>query len=412
MKRIFRAEPGYIACHNLSERTEFALYGKNLEQIREWLETGAENEVIVELKKQQLITSEQETEDKKAFRELLEQCGQVQAPLRSLRLPDMMNIELTTRCPLKCPQCYCDLNTGKDIDKEVALNFITEAARLQIPYLNLSGGETLVYPHITELIQAISAHGLSSAIAISGWGFTPEKLAELTSAGVDEIYVSLNGSTEEINSRSRDGYKLAINALKILKESKFKDYYLNWVAREDNIADFPALVQLAEKYGVKGIYILTLKPDAEYHLKGAPSKESFQQLVSYLKSRTNSEFMIDVEPCYSPLRAYLQQKFFVNHNTGLTKGCGAGRHSISVDVDGNFTPCRHLLYPEKYSNIAEYWFQSKVLDQLRRVEDNREDPCNSCYLTKNCLSCRAVADKIYHNLNASDPLCPVGEKHE
>jgi pyrroloquinoline quinone biosynthesis protein E len=385
-----------------------SLAGRDLELLSNWLETGEENEVSVQLKKYGLIGTAPEAMQKNTLRGLIRKCNQGQAPLRSLRLPEMMNIELTTHCPLKCPQCYCNLNTGRDIAKEVALKFIAEAVRLQIPYLNLSGGETLVYPHLTELIREINSQGLCSAIAISGWGFTADKLEELRSAGVDEIYVSLNGSTEEVNSKSRDGFQEALNALQILRKSGFKDYFINWVAREDNIADFPHLVKLAEDLNVKGIYILALKPDAEQQLKSAPSQESFQQLASYLKIRTNPEPVIEVEPCYSPLRAYLQQKLFVNLNTGISKGCGAGRNSFSVDVEGNLTPCRHLLYPEKFASIAEYWEESKVLDQLRQVEDHREEPCKSCYLTKNCLSCRAVADKIYHNIEASDPLCPVG----
>lgn len=407
---MYRAESGYLSCYDLTENVQISLAGKNLEQLREWLETGEENEVVEELKKHRLITPEHETKEKEIFRKLLRKCTQVRAPLRSLSIPNMMNIELTTRCPLNCPQCYCELNTGKDIDKEVALKFIKEAAHLQIPYLNLSGGETLVYPHLTELLAAASCQGLSSAIAVSGWGFTTEKLQEFTRAGLDELYVSLNGSTEEVNSLSRDGYQEAIKALEILRESSFKKYFINWVAREDNIADFPQLVRLAEEMEVKGIIILALKPDSEHQLKSTPSKESFGELVTYLKNSRDKRISIDVEPCYSPLRAYLSQSFFLNHNTGLNKGCGAGRNNLSLDVDGNLTPCRHLLYPEKYGSITEYWNESKILDQLRRVEDNREEPCKSCYLTKNCLSCRAVADKISHSFNAGNSFCPVAKE--
>lgn len=104
------------------------------------------------------------------------------------------------------------------MNPDIAEKVIYEAARLKVPYLNLSGGETLVYPHLDRLLKLINELGLSSAIAISGWGFDEKRLKELKDAGVKEIYVSLNGSVEEVNSLSRDGYSQAIAALELLQK--------------------------------------------------------------------------------------------------------------------------------------------------------------------------------------------------
>ena len=56
---------------------------------------------------------------------------------------DTMNIELTTRCPLRCPQCYCTLTGGKNIDLNTAIYWIKEGASLGVKEVMLSGGETL-----------------------------------------------------------------------------------------------------------------------------------------------------------------------------------------------------------------------------------------------------------------------------
>lgn len=409
MKIIFRAEPGYIMAYNLTSKKTVQVTGQNLNQLSQWLENGYTNHFASILQEHGFISLDMPDEEKTALKQLILECYETKPPLRAMSAPEIMNIELTTRCPLRCPQCYCDLNQGQDIAKEVALKYLEEAARLKIPFINLSGGETLVYPHLNELLEFISQHGLNSAIAISGWGFDKARLEELKKAGVDGIYVSLNGSTPEINALSRDGYEMAIDSLHLLQVDGQVDYYINWVARNDNVSDFPHLVSLAQKYGAKGIVILASKPDASYVLQATLSNDNFLMLAHYLKNHNQEAMPIEVEPCFSPLRAYINNYYLFNRNIGFNKGCGAGRNAMAVDVDGNLIPCRHLLYPESFESIEDYWWQSPVLNRLRQFEDYREEPCHSCYLNNNCISCRAVADKVQKNLFSGNNYCSVRE---
>lgn len=117
-----------------------------------------------------------------------------------LQSPELINIEVTDRCPLNCPQCYCKLNNGKDIDKDTAITIIKQAASLIIKYINISGGETLLYPYLLELISICSANNILCNIAISGWNFSDTALSHLTKNRIHRIFVSLNGSTNKINS--------------------------------------------------------------------------------------------------------------------------------------------------------------------------------------------------------------------
>jgi radical SAM protein with 4Fe4S-binding SPASM domain len=412
MKKLFRAEPGYLMAYEVTSGWAVKIAGDNLTLLKEWLDTGVTNDFIQMLQKRDFLSPDRDEEVQAELKVLLSRCQEIQAPLRSMSVPELMNIELTTRCPLRCPQCYCDLHRGHDIKPEVALAYIEQAARLKIPFINLSGGETLVYPYLTELIKVISAKGLNASIAICGWGFDAARLAELKAAGVDQIYVSLNGSTSEVNAKSRDGYELAIKALQLLQADQGLNYHINWVARNDNVADFPQLVSLGRELGVNSIVILESKPDAAYVMQASLSRENFMNLADYLKKHDQQEIKIDVEPCFSPLKAYINNYYLWNRNTGVNKGCGAGRNGISVSVEGYLTPCRHLLYPEDYADIEDYWWHSGVLHTLRSFEDNREEPCKSCSLNNNCVSCRAVADKVEKNLFSGNHYCPLGVAKE
>lgn len=321
--------------------------------------------------------------------------------------PRMMNIELTTRCPLRCPQCYCDLSQGRDIDLATAKGFVRQARVLQMQQINLSGGETLVYPHLFELIECCREYGIRANVALSGYGFDAGVLRQLRSAGVGGIFISLNGSTETINRQSRDGYDLAIKALATLQQANDPDYLINWVAHRHNVEDFPALVALAESYGVKTVVVMAFKPDSRRELPSLPSREQLLVLTDFIKKYPAGPLKIVIESCFSPLRALVGQRFFVNLNQGIDKGCQAGRDSLSVNVDGKLTPCRHLEIEENNGLIAEYWRQSEVLRQLRTVEQDTRTPCRSCSYERYCLHCMAVSWKMHGELFKGNDYCEL-----
>jgi len=330
-------------------------------------------------------------------------------PKNSYAAPMQLNLELTTRCPLHCPQCYCNLNRGKDLSLDRAKDVLRQAAELGVAYINLSGGETMVYPHLYELLRECSSLGMYAAVALSGYGIDKDSLNKLIDNGAHEIYVSLNGSTEEISSITRDGYHLAINALELLSEIGFENTAVNWVAHQSNIEDFANVAMLCARLHVKKLIVMVFKPDASHSLESAPDGEQLLKLVQDIKQlrSTLPSLCIEVESCYSPLRALLGQKFLLNSNVGISKGCGAGREGASLDVDGNFTPCRHLDFPEYFDSLKDYWYKSELLQKLRFVETTPEEPCANCRYSPYCLSCLAVNAKLHNRIVKANKYCSL-----
>jgi len=246
-------------------------------------------------------------------------------PVAAFARPRLMNIELTTRCPLHCPQCYCDLSRGQDIDIDVARKFIKEAGAIGIANANLSGGETLLYPHLLELISCCRENGIKANVALSGYGFNEDVLEKMILAGIDGIYISLNGSTEAINRHSRDGYKLAVKALQILKAANFPNYAINWVAHQHNVMDFPDLLSLAAAYRVPSVVVMAFKPDSKHALPSFPDRENLLWLANFIKKHQDGPVKIVVENCFSQLKDIMGEKFFLNLNQGIEQGCKAGR---------------------------------------------------------------------------------------
>lgn len=328
------------------------------------------------------------------------------------KIPQLLNlnIELTTNCPLRCPQCYCSLTGGKNIDFDVAISRMKEAKKLGLQEVMLSGGETMCYPYLIELIQAATDMGVKTNIALSGYNFTDAAYHELVNAGVHGIFISINGSTEEINSQTRDGFHLAMSALELLKQKEFPNTTINWVMHSSNAEDFPNVLRMAEQYKVAKVTVMAVKPNSKMELNTVPSKDQMLMVRDIIREyRGNTK--IRIESCFSPMLALVgETKFLGNLNTGRFRGCGAGKWNMSVSVDGLLSPCRHLEYYENFATAKEYWENSEVLKRLREMDQEPPaEPCGSCHFMKYCRHCAAINSKLEGKLYRGNKYCPLAE---
>jgi radical SAM protein with 4Fe4S-binding SPASM domain len=323
-------------------------------------------------------------------------------PSRSLSMPWQINVALTTRCPLNCPQCYVKADEARDIDWAVLAAYVAEAAALKMHELNLSGGEPLSYPRLAEAVRLATAAGLGTAVATSGVGLTAALAKELAASGLGSLWLSLNGSREEIHALSRTCFRETLTAAALLK-SLGLPFYINWVARQDNAGDFPALAAKARDLGAKGIVVLVLKPDSRHNAGAVLTGEAFFRLAAFLRDYDDPAMPIEVESCYSAMRLAVHGEW----TTGIEAGCSAGRDTVAIDVAGRLRPCPHLDSAEAGVTIAEYWRRSPALAALRATEETIGAPCRGCGHLPFCRPCRAKAAKVYGDPAAGDRQCPV-----
>ena len=111
-----------------------------------------------------------------------------------------------------------------------------EAKTVGVRKILFSGGEPLFYPWIKEAIKLVKKLEMELYISTGGVEIQDELYDIMTQ--LDALYISLNGSTEEVNQKSRDGFKAAKRMLFEAKKRGIKTR-INWVARRDNVEDFP-----------------------------------------------------------------------------------------------------------------------------------------------------------------------------
>ena len=287
-----------------------------------------------------------------------------------------MNLELTSQCPFSCPQCYVPKVSGvRELSLVQALQWIGEAARLGIHYVNMSGGETLCYPHLPQLIRACADEGMEVSVSLSGALASPERLQPLVKSKVTGIFVSLNGSTEKINRFTREGYREAIRTLDALQDRGNAHLGVNFVLHGSNVHDLPAMLRLCEEKGVEVLVILQTKPDAAGSLWDVPDAAQLRSAAATIR-RYQGRVAVIVDHCYYELRKYLPEAGQYDA-AGAGCGCGAGQTQICINADGLLTPCRHLDIPETWKSIEDYLSCSPVLREIREhvAEQPSWRPC-------------------------------------
>lgn len=124
--------------------------------------------------------------------------------------PVTIDCALTRRCSYKCVYCYGQLqhNEEKEITREVALNFLTDAAEVGVKAISfVSDGESTCSPHLYEAITHGKAVGLDMALGTNGYLLRRERLAEILpaltylrfniSAGEPARYAEIHGVHEK-----------------------------------------------------------------------------------------------------------------------------------------------------------------------------------------------------------------------
>ena len=279
-----------------------------------------------------------------------------------------INLELTNVCPYRCPQCYVPFG-GEDrfLPREKALYWIAEADRNRIRYVNMSGGETLCYPHLEELISECARRGMKASVSLSGAFASMERLHALHGAGISSICISLNGSTQEINDRTRQGFAEAMAALDCLREMQECTALVNFVMHGSNADDLPDMLRLLEQYRVHALVILGTMPSADGKPLDPPSPTQIRSAARVLAQYQGPVGWM-VNSCFHELRSLLPGENKLDAE-GQVLGCTAARTHLSVTVDGRLAPCNHLDLPEAYDTIEEYLASSETVQKLYAMTD-------------------------------------------
>lgn len=122
--------------------------------------------------------------------------------------------EITGNCNQQCRYCYDTRTLGVQIDRQRAMDICQMIREHRWEHVHITGGETLLFPDLAEICDALSAQQVYLTTNLTLLG--EREIAVLTKPNVVSIAVSLDALRPVVNDALRGNTVLVIEHLKRL----------------------------------------------------------------------------------------------------------------------------------------------------------------------------------------------------
>ncbi len=325
--------------------------------------------------------------------------------------------ELTHRCPLQCPYCANPLTlhrSGAELDSTIWRRVLEEAAALGVLQLHFSGGEPTVRKDLVELVQVAAAHGLYSNLITSGVLLDVPLLDRLAKAGLDHVQISFQDSEPENADRIggfAGGHARKLAAARAVRQAGLA-LTLNFVVHRQNVANVPAMIDIAETLGAGRVEIAHV----QYHGWALPNRDALLPSRSELDDATAT-----VQAARQRLKGTLVIDYVVpDYHALRPKACmgGWGRRFITITPTGRALPCHvaeslpEIAFPSvREHSLGAIWRDSPAFTRFRGTNWMPE-PCRSCdHREIDWGGCRCQAFALTGDASRTDPACEKSADH-
>jgi pyrroloquinoline quinone biosynthesis protein E len=334
----------------------------------------------------------------------------------NLAPPLALLAELTHRCPLQCPYCSNPLaleRAGVELETEVWLRVLREAAALGCLQVHFSGGEPTARRDLEQLVKQAADCGLYTNLITSGVLLEGARLIRLLEAGLEHVQLSFQDSNEAGADRIAGfaGHRRKIEAAARIRGAGLP-LTANFVVHRQNLSHLEAMIALGAELGAERIEIAHVQYYG-WALKNRaaliPTRGDLAHataVVEAARTRLKGSVVIDyVVPDYYAKRP---------------KACmgGWGRRFLNIAPSGKVLPCHaaESIAGLSFDNVrerplADIWENSEAFNRFRGTSWMPE-PCRSCERAEiDWGGCRCQAFALTGDAARTDPACALSPDH-
>nr|WP_305792758.1 pyrroloquinoline quinone biosynthesis protein PqqE [Sedimenticola hydrogenitrophicus] len=324
--------------------------------------------------------------------------------------PLWLVLELTYRCPLKCPWCNNPLDFDElknELTTEEWKKVLRDARAIGSLQLGFSGGEPMLRPDLEELVDEGNRLGYYTNLITSGMGLSKDRLSELKRCGLKQIQLSLQHSNREKND-IMVGVQSHDEKMAVIEEIKAQGFpvVLNVPLSRYNIEAVDDIIDMAARTGVEYIEFANIQYYNWALLNRAALLPTREQ-IEYAEARVNEA------------RKRLGNKptiYFVvpDYFDGRPKACmnGWGAIHLTIAPDGSALPCQEAQVMEgvDFPNVRDndlgwIWRESPAFE-MYRGDAWMKKPCVDCdEKEKDFGGCRCQAYLLTGDATNTDPAC-------
>ncbi len=327
---------------------------------------------------------------------------------------------ITNSCDQRCKHCYI-FNGSEEFNfietpLETLLlildDFLDSCKKMnKRPYLAITGGDPLLYPHIWEFLQAVAERKCEFSMMGNPFHVSLDIAKRLYELGLDIYQMSIDGFEKTHDYFRKPGsFNATIDAIKVLKKAKIHPTLMMTVSKK-NMGEIPSLIEwLAENTAVDMISFARYCPthkDTDSMMSSDEYKCFLEKVWNVYSKYKNSKrpVLTFKDHLWKPF-LYEKGLFSIDEtNELIMDGCHCGTSGLCVLADGTVYACRRMYSPiGKVPQRSIYdIFLSKELEHYRNW--GQIEKCKDCKLLNYCRGCRAVAYGATGDFLATDPQC-------
>jgi len=329
-----------------------------------------------------------------------------------MRTPREVDIEITSKCNLRCKYCYFFDNpnpTYEDLPVNEWINFFKELGECNVMDVTLVGGEPFIRKDLPEIINGIIENRMRFSILSNGSLINDSIAAFIEKTGYcDQVQISLDGSSPETHDvlRGEGSFEGAIRGLKILIKHNVPVTVRVTVHRY-NIDDLDNIAYLLlEKLKMPSFstnsagIIGSCRLNTDDVILTINEREKAMKRLLDLDTKYHGRITASAGPLAEALYWHQMVEARNGGNRPLVEGghltgCGCSESKLAVRSDGTIIPCSMLTNMEigriNRDSIKELWHNSTLLNNLRnrkRIPLDTFESCKACeymeYCTGNC----------------------------
>lgn len=319
--------------------------------------------------------------------------------------PRRIVLELTNACNLNCVMCGRNAADFKPTMFDMDVFRSLEPLMDIVEEVTLMGwGEPTVHPHFIEMLKIINQHSARKYFCTNGMNLGKIKQA-IFDYNVDVFAVSLDGATDETNSRIRRGSKInqivtdLKDIVRIKKERGLQYPWINFVfcAMKSNIRELPDLVRLAADIGIEEVKVVYL----------TVFNEALREESLWEQDDLVHEVFSEAIKAGEELGIVLKLPHYVGEDEAgdkFHKDCFVVWRDFFLGSDGYVRPCMstpvQFFAYDKNKDFMESWNSRRYQEYRAAVnhQEKMDSPCRRCYQSSHC------------NWNRKESFIQIGEK--
>jgi len=327
-------------------------------------------------------------------------------------------VEATNVCNLACLMCIRNIweESSGFMEEAIFEKILDGIEKLSFPPTVFFGGfgEPLAHPHIVDMVASAKKVGATVELITNATLLTPERSRQLIQAGLDTLWISLDGIHPESYADIRLGAELQkvlenIETFQRLRPPAHLPHPkigIVFVAMRRNIADLPELYRWSKRLGAKQVLVTNVLPYSVEMLN-----ESLYARALHEPLYISSEWIPELDFPRIEFDSLTVQPFIETLRSGFNTSWGGvnlsiasdwcpfiQRGSVSIAWHGGLSPCLPLLHDHtsylaenrprfskayfvgslKENALLELWENSDYLAFREKVQRFDFAPCAVC----------------------------------